>query len=256
MCGRCITRPAAGHMLQRRDFCAGALIGATLLARPAAAENPAASSPLVEPSLRLRDPISTGARRVALTLDACPGGFDSRIATFLADNGIPATIFLTAAWIDRNPAGLAFLLTHRDLFAFENHGARHLPAVLGTRRIYGLQVAGDLDAVRREVSDGATAIHGATGAQPRWYRGATGLYSPASIEAIQAQGYAIAGYSLNADMGASLPAASVAARIAKARDRDVIIGHLTQPNRPSGLGIVAGIRELLREGTVFAHLDA
>ena len=67
-------------------------------------------------------------------------------------------------------------------------------------------------------------------------------------------GFGIAGYSLNADMGASLPAATVAARIAKARDRDVIIGHINQPLRPSGAGIAAGVVALMRQGIAFVHL--
>ena len=248
MCRRCFPRMAAGPSLPRRAFCLGAA-AAALSVRPAAAET------LLEPTLRLPDTATAASGRVALTLDACPGGFDSRIATYLADNGVKATIFLTAAWIGRNPAGLAFLLAHRDLFAFENHGARHIPAVLGTRAIYGLRPAGDLDTVRREVDGGATQIRRATGAEPHWYRGAAGLYSPAAIGSIQAMGFAVAGYSVNADMGASLPAARVAARIAAAQDRDVIVGHLTQPGRPSGLGIIAGVRELRRQGTSFVHLD-
>ncbi len=253
MCRLCASQgPGPGgpaSPFTRRAFSAGAVAAIAAFARPAAS-----ADGLLQPSLRLLGS-KPGQRRVALTLDACPGGYDSRIATFLAENGVPATIFLTAAWIHRNPEGLAFLLSHRDLFAFENHGARHLPAVLGTGTIYGLRVAGDLETVRREVEDGASAVRDATGTMPRWYRDAAALYSPAAIGAIEAMGFAIAGYSLNSDMGASLPAASVAARIAGARDGEVIIGHLTQPKRPSGLGIVAGVRELLRQGAVFAHLD-
>ena len=250
MCIRCEPPAPIGRKLPRRAFCSGLLAASVLAAGPASA-----AEALLEPRLQLREPSPSSARRVALTLDACPGGFDSRIASHLADSGIAATIFLTSAWIARNPAGLAFLLSHRDLFAFENHGARHMPAVLGTRSIYGLRAAGDLEAVRAEVDVGASDIRRTTGSEPRWYRGATGLYSPAAIELIRTMGFAVAGYSLNADMGASLPAAGVAARMAAAKDGDVIIGHLTQPNRPSGLGIVAGVTELQRQGVNFVHLD-
>ncbi len=250
MCIRCATPAIAEPKLRRRAFCAGVLAASAMTAGAASA-----GGGLLEPRLRLRGASPPGARRVALTLDACPGGFDRRIATYLADNGIAATIFLTSAWIARNPAGLEFLLSHRDLFAFENHGARHIPAVLGTRSVYGLRPAGDLEGVHSEVDVGASDIRQATGSQPRWYRGATALYSPAAIEFIRAMGFAIAGFSLNADMGASLPAAGVASRMAGAKDGDVIIGHLTQPNRPSGLGIIAGVTELQRQGIEFVHLD-
>jgi peptidoglycan/xylan/chitin deacetylase (PgdA/CDA1 family) len=68
--------------------------------------------------------------------------------------------------------------------------------------------------VRREVTEGAASIHAATGTAPRWYRGATGYYSRSAMPAIQQLGFGIAGYSLNADEGASLPAHSVGERIA------------------------------------------
>ena len=72
---------------------------------------------------------------IASTLDACRGGFDDRIAKALVESGIKATIFVTGVWLRENPIGLAFLLAHRDLFAIENHGERHIPPVLGRRRI-------------------------------------------------------------------------------------------------------------------------
>jgi peptidoglycan/xylan/chitin deacetylase (PgdA/CDA1 family) len=207
-----------------------------------------------EPRMRLADP-PPDRLVVALTLDACPGAFDERIATALVESGIPATVFATDLWLRRNPAGLAFLLAHRDLFGIENHGKLHIPPVLGHRSIYGIPVAGDLVTVRREVTEGATSISTATGAAPRWYRAATGYYSPSAMLAIQQLGFGIAGYSLNADVGASLPARSVAGRIAKATNGEVIVAHINQPYRPSGPGVVAGVRELQRRGASFLRLD-
>jgi peptidoglycan/xylan/chitin deacetylase (PgdA/CDA1 family) len=231
-----------------------ALLGGTLPNRPGARANGTGDS-LVEPRLRLA---GAPADRlvVALTLDACPGAFDERLARSLVENGIPATIFVTGVWMRRNPAGLAFLLANRDLFALENHGERHVPPVLGERRVYGIAGAGDLEAVRREVADGARSIVAATGVAPRWYRGAAGLYSPDAIPQIERLGFAIAGYSLNSDMGASLPAHSVATRIAGATSGDVIVGHINQPSHSSGLGIAEGVKELQRRGAEFVHLDA
>ena len=111
-----------------------------------------------------------------------------------------------------------------------------------------------LMARHHEVADGAAAIAAASGDIPKWYRGATARYSADAIAPIQQMGFGIAGYSLNADMGASLPAATGAARIAKARDGDVIIGHINQPLRPSGAGIAAGVVALMPQGMAFVHL--
>ncbi len=209
------------------------------------------SPALVEPILRLPP---SDKPTVALTLDACPGAFDERLARALADNAIPATIFVTTPWMRRNPTGLAFLLAHRDLFSLQNHGDRHLPPVLGSRTVYGLKPAGTLDAIRTEVALGSAAVAAASGEIPKWYRGAAALYSPEALAPIRQMGFGIAGFSLSADAGASLPAATVAARIAKARDGDVIIGHVNQPLRPSGAGIAAGVVTLKRQGMAFVRL--
>ena len=191
---------------------------------------------------------------VALTLDACPGAFDERIATALVVS-VPATIFVTGLWLQPNPAGLAFLLAHRDLFAIENHGELHIPPVLGHRSIYGIPVAGDLATVPREVTEGATSISTPTGTMPCWYRAARGYYSRSAMAAVQQLGFGIAGYSFNADEGASLPAHIVPERIAKATNREVIVAHINQPYRSSGPGVVAGIRELQCRGASFLRLD-
>ena len=228
--------------LTRRD-----LAGGLITALPAAAS---AGQDSVEPRLRLRPGLSA----VALTLDACSGGFDERIATMLVDQGIPATIFVTGIWLRQNPSGLAFLLAHRDLFDLQNHGARHIPAIIGGGTIYGLPCARDLEAVKREALDGDNLLAVASGGHARWYRCAAARYSPTAIPAIEELGFAVAGYSLSADAGASLPASVVTARIARAQPGDVIIGHINHPERSSGAGIVAGVVALRRLGMAFVPL--
>ncbi len=238
------------HCLTRRAFHQG-LLAAAILPPCAGAMQEA----LVEPPLSLAVP-PDAPRTVALTLDACSGATDMRIVEVLLALAIPATIFASGLWLPGNAPALALMRAHADLFSLQNHGERHLPPVLGTRRVYGLPVAGTMDAIEREVARGGDLVAAARGDRPRWYRGAAGLYSPAAVPAIQAMGWRIAGYSLNADQGASLPAASVARRIAAARSGDVIIAHINQPHRTSGAGVADGIAALKRAGTVFVGLDA
>jgi peptidoglycan/xylan/chitin deacetylase (PgdA/CDA1 family) len=221
-----------------------------LIAAVAAPAARAGAASLVEPVLCL----PAGTAGVALTLDACPGGFDNRIAKELVAANIPATIFVTSLWMRWNPAALAFLLARSDLFRLENHGAHHLAAVLGKTTMFGVPAAGTLQAIRQEVDDAAAAIMAATGRRPVWYRGATGRYSPEAIGLVHELGFGVAGYSLVADAGASLPAAAVAARLARAKPGDIIIGHINQPHRSSGEGIVAGIIGLHRQGMPFSHV--
>ena len=164
-------------------------------------------------------------------------------------------IFVTALWMRRNPEGLKLLLAHPDLFSLQNHGERHIPPVLGDRTIFGIRTAGDLATIRTDVTNGAHAIKDASGIEPRWYRAATGFYTPSVIPEIEAMGFAIGGYSFSADAGASLSAERVTARLTAAKGGDVIIAHINQPLRPSGAGVAAGLLELQRQGVTFARLD-
>jgi peptidoglycan/xylan/chitin deacetylase (PgdA/CDA1 family) len=216
---------------------------------------PAPAEVLLEPAISLQLP-PDAPRTVALTLDACSGLVDMRIVQALIDLSVPAAIFATGLWLRGNAPVLALMRTRADLFTLQNHGELHLPPVLGARRVYGLPVAGTLDAVRREVTQGADLVAQARGERPRWYRGAAGLYSPAALGMIQDMGVLIAGYSLNADEGASLPAEAVARRIAAARSGDVIVAHINQPHRASGAGVAAGVTRLKQDGAVFVALDA
>ena len=221
-------------------------------ARAACEAEPAAA--LIDPETRLALPAGAP-RTVALTLDACSGGTDMRILETLLTLAVPATIFATARWMERNADTLHMLRAHSALFSIQDHGARHVPAVLGTGRAYGLAVAGTLEAVKAEVAGGARAIAAAGFARPHWYRGATALYSPAAIAAIEGMGFGIAGYSLNGDDGASLDAAATARRIVAARSGDVILAHMNHPERAAGAGVAAGVAALHRAGVVFARLD-
>ena len=47
--------------------------------------------------------------------------FDAELIHFLIVHRIPATIFATKKWLDRNPAGVALLKQHADLFEIEDH---------------------------------------------------------------------------------------------------------------------------------------
>ena len=138
---------------------------------------PGAATHTIEIHQRLQ--LHEGEQFVALTLDACGGGFDRELIDTLIARRIPATIFATRLWIDRHPDGIALLRANADLFDIEDHGAAHIPAVVGHgKRVYGLTGAPDVAHLHAEVSGGANAI-AATGAPaPTWYRGATAVYDP------------------------------------------------------------------------------
>jgi peptidoglycan/xylan/chitin deacetylase (PgdA/CDA1 family) len=209
---------------------------------------------LVEPVLRL-SPSALANGRVALTLDACGGKTDNRILDALVENQIPATIFVTGLWLKHNEEALAIMLAHPDLFELEDHGAHHKPAVDVPDTIYGVKAAGSPQAVTDEVENGALDMVVAGISEPHWFRGATAKYDASAMTLISGLGYRIAGFSLNADGGSLLGAATTERRVAGAKDGDVIIAHINQPTHSAGEGLVKGLLALKEKGVTFVRLN-
>lgn len=226
-------------------------LAALLLAAGAASAAPAK---LVEPGLHLPPASTRGEVRVAVTLDACGGRTDMRILSALVDNRIPATIFATGIWLRHNPDAVAVLKAHPDLFEIENHGARHVPAIDRPLSVYGIPGAGSADGVAAEVRGGAEALGKAGLPAPHWFRGATAKYTPSAMTEIEGLGFRIAGYSINADGGSLLGAATTARNVERARDGDVLIAHINQPTHAAGAGLVKGLLALKARGVTFVRL--
>jgi peptidoglycan/xylan/chitin deacetylase (PgdA/CDA1 family) len=198
----------------------------------------------------------TSVKRVALTLDACSGKYDDDLIEFLIKQRIPATIFATKKWLDKNPHGLSDIKAHLDLFDVEDHGEKHIPAVIGKgRKVYGIPGEPDVIHLRREVEEGARAVEAATGVAPHWYRGATGEYDAQSIQEIDRMGFKIAGFSVNADDGATSKKLAIEKRLERVKAGDVIIAHMNKPAGDSAEGLAVGLAYLLKAGFVFVRLD-
>ncbi|WP_168224654.1 polysaccharide deacetylase family protein [Rhodoferax aquaticus] len=199
---------------------------------------------------------ATPTRNIALTLDACSGAFDDDLIEFLIRNRIPATLFATKKWLLKNPQGVAIIKAHLDLFDVEDHGENHIPAVIGAgRKVYGIAGEPDLLHLRQEVSEGAKAITEMIGVPPHWYRGATAEYDPQAIAEIERMGFGIAGFSINADSGATLRKPAVEERLRHVKGGDVIIAHMNKPASDTAEGLSTGLLQLLRNGLVFVRLD-
>jgi peptidoglycan/xylan/chitin deacetylase (PgdA/CDA1 family) len=198
----------------------------------------------------------TSANQVALTFDACSGAYDDDLIQFLIRSRIPATLFVTKKWLVKNPAGVAVLKANLDLFDIEDHGENHVPAVIGKgRKVYGIPGEPDILHLRREVQEGARIIEQVFGVPSHWYRGATAEYDQAAAEEIRQMGFKIAGFSINADAGASLSRAQVLQRLRQVRGGDVVIAHMNKPASQTAEGMSDGLLELLRRGLVFVRLD-
>ena len=195
----------------------------------------------IEPHMRLPNAPSDRLT-VALTFDACPGGIrptycrragrgedpgddlrNRRLATREPKGaGVPAGASRSVR--DREPRRMAHSADSRRR-PNVRHSDRRQPRGDPAR---GSARCGIHRRCHRHHTRPGIGHRPATTARPRYLSSSN-------------SGFGIAGYSLNADAGASLPAHSVAHRIAGAISGDVIVAHINQPTRPSGAGVAAGI---------------
>jgi peptidoglycan/xylan/chitin deacetylase (PgdA/CDA1 family) len=195
-------------------------------------------------------------KKVALTLDACSGKFDDDLIEFLIQNKIPTTNFATKKWLAANPKGLSIIKAHLDLFEVEDHGEKHIPAVIGAgRKVYGISGEPDVLHLRREVSEGARAVEEATELAPHWYRSATAEYDPQALKEIDKMGYKIAGFSVNADEGATSKKITIEKKLEHVKDGDVIIAHMNKPASDTAEGLAVGLAYLVKAGFSFVRLN-
>jgi peptidoglycan/xylan/chitin deacetylase (PgdA/CDA1 family) len=101
-------------------------------------------------------------RQVALTFDACPTGrpeeYDERVIEVLVQEQVPATLFLSGRWVERNE-GTAKSLAARPQFEIANHAFWH-PHMLEK----------DDERILRELKGTQAIIRKATGRRPTYFR--------------------------------------------------------------------------------------
>ena len=195
---------------------------------------------------------------VALTLDACGGragqSYDSELIAFLRAERIPATLFVSSLWIKNNRATLQELAAD-PLFEIASHGARHKPASIDGRSAYGNKGTASLAELIAEVEGNVRDIESATGKRPRWYRSGTAFYDDIAVSVIRLLHLGIAGYSIAADEGATLPAAKVEAKALAAKDGDIILAHMNHPKSGTREGLIKALTTLKANGVAFVPLS-
>jgi hypothetical protein len=93
------------------------------------------------------------------------------------------------------------------------------------------------------------------GVPPHWYRGATAEYDAQAIPEIEKMGYGVAGFSVNADSGATLGRLAIKDRLKHVKGGDGIIAHMNKPASDAAEGLSVGLIQLLRTGFTFVRLD-
>ncbi|MFT3661517.1 MAG: polysaccharide deacetylase family protein [Gordonia sp. (in: high G+C Gram-positive bacteria)] len=199
----------------------------------------------------------TGGGGIALTLDACGSvggkGYDRALIDGLVSRKVPATLFLNQRWIDANPV-LARTLAGDPLFEIGNHGTAHKPLSVTGRSAYGLAGTRSAREAADEVYGNHRRIQRLTGRAPRFFRAGTAHYDEVAVAIVGDLGERVAGFSVNADNGATAGSALVRANVAAAGPGDIVLAHMNHPGGGTAAGLLAAVDDHLARGTRFVRL--
>ncbi|MEU6232214.1 polysaccharide deacetylase family protein [Kitasatospora sp. NPDC047058] len=202
--------------------------------------------------------LPAGQRATALTFDACGGpggsGYDADLIDFLRAHDVPATLFLNARWIDANPAEFESLAGD-PLFEIANHGTLHRPLSVTGRSAYGIAGTGDAGEAYDEVAGNLGKLTALLGRPPRFFRSGTAHYDDVATRIAADLGQRIAGFTVNADGGATFTPAQVRAEVDATPPGAVVIAHFNHPGGGTAPGFAAALPAFLAAGRRFARLS-
>jgi len=204
----------------------------------------------------VRTKIDTKEKVIALTLDACGSkgdGYDAVLIDYLTKNNIPATLFINARWIDKNPA-IFKQLAQNPLFEIENHGMSHKPCSVNGKSVYGIAGTKNVSEVVEEIEGNGRKIEALTGRKPIFYRSGTAYYDEIGVQIAQKLGYQVAGFSVLGDRGATYSKAEVKNALLGATSGSIIICHMNHPEKETAEGVIEAIPELKNKGFKFIKL--
>lgn len=202
--------------------------------------------------------LATDDHAIALTLDACGSpngkGFDAELINYLERENIPATLFINARWIDSNQE-LFLRLAANPLFEIGNHGQFHKPASVNGRSVYGIGGTKNVAELVDEIELNDAKIRKLTGKTPRYYRSGTAFYDEVAVAVANRLGYAVIGFNVLGDAGATYTRDQVREALLKARPGAIVILHMNHPESQTASGTMAAIPELRKHGFRFVRLS-
>lgn len=193
-------------------------------------------------------------RQLALTFDACDRACDEALLDALKRHDVPAVLFVSSRWIDANPGSVERLAAD-PLFDIGNHGTRHAPLSVRGRSAYGIRGTGSAAEAVDEVWTNQTRLTSLIGRAPTWFRPGTAYYDDVGVQIVEQLGLTPVGFSVNADNGATAPAAAVGAAVSRAAPGSVVLGHMNHPGSGTAAGVAAALPGMLAGGWEFVRLE-
>jgi len=195
---------------------------------------------------------------IAFTFDACGGrhsGYNEKLIAYLRREQIPATLFITGLWIEKNKETFAELAKD-PLFEIENHGLLHRLCSTEGRTMYGVNATRDLGDVVDEMELGARMIAEITGRRPIFFRSATAYTDELSLKVAERLGMEVMSYDVLSGDAALSSAKTISRNILKgARHGAVVIMHFNHPEWPDEAALELAVPELRKRGYNFIKLE-
>ena len=201
--------------------------------------------------------LNTDNKVLALTFDACGSGgdgYDKDLINYLSENKIPATLFITGKWIDKN-SNTFKALSENNNFEIENHGTNHVPCSVSGKSAYNIAGENNPGEVVDEIEKNAERIESLTGRKPKFYRAATTFTDEVCPQIAGDLGEKIISFTLNGDGGATYDVNQIKNTLLKAPAGSIIIMHMNHPSSQTAEGLMATLPEMIKGEFKFVKLE-
>jgi peptidoglycan/xylan/chitin deacetylase (PgdA/CDA1 family) len=195
---------------------------------------------------------------LAFTFDACGGrssGYNAALIAYLRKEQIPATLFVTGIWIEKNKETFAELAKD-PLFEIENHGLMHRLCSTEGKTKYGVHATRNLGDVIDEMELCARKIAQLTGRRPIFFRSATAYTDELAIKVAERLGMEVVSYDILSGDAMKASGKTMSKNILNgARHGAVVIMHFNHPELQEKQALEMSVPELRRRGFNFIKLE-
>lgn len=202
--------------------------------------------------------LGTKQKVIAFTFDACGGrhsGYNAKLIEYLRREKIPATLFVTGLWIDKNLETFKNL-SKDPLFEIENHGLLHRTCSITGATMYGVIPTRNIGDVIDEMELNARKIAGLTGRRPVFFRSATAYTDEASARVAEALGMKVVSYDILSGDAMRSSVRVMARNILKgAKPGAVVIMHFHRPKWHEVEALKKVIPALRAKGYTFGKME-